>query len=83
MSRGRFFTGEKIRDYRDYLRFRNQGLGAGIVFAGIGIGSFEPVLLVVAAVLFLSIYGFDRRREQEFEKFDRVIEQAENRGDGQ
>lgn len=81
MSRGGFFTGEKVRDYRDYLRFRNQGLGAGIVFAGIGIGSVQPAPFIIGVLIFLTVYGFDRSREDEFEKFDRVIEQAENRGE--
>jgi hypothetical protein len=81
VSRGRFFTGEKIRDYRDYLRFRNQGFGAAVVFAGIGLGSVQPVPLIIGVLILVAIYGFDRRRDQEFEKFDRVIEQAENRGE--
>ena len=76
MFRGKFFTGEKLREYRDYCHVQGLFAGAGVASLGFGIGSGADGAFL-AAGFFFGVTLLNAYWDGEFEKIEDTIEDAD------
>lgn len=84
MFRGKFFTGEKLKEYRNFLAVKTGFSGGGLAFLGLSLGLFAAgessatsLGLISSAFFFIVAYGLDKLYDDDFEKIEHAIEQAE------
>lgn len=89
MNRGRFVTGEKLKEYRDYCRGQAMLFGGAVVTFGVAVGASissgvaHVDLFGLSALCFASSFGLFKLYEGDFEKIERVIDEAGIGGENQ
>jgi hypothetical protein len=87
--RGRFVTSEKLKEYREFLAVKSGFSGAGLAFLGLSLGLFAAgessatsLGLISSAFFFIVAYRLDKLYDNDFEKIEDAIEDAD-RGENQ